>query len=111
MSLKVKPFLVTSYGERLIVWNIVRNGSLWSDVVFEKEVNSHEFDFETSSLEFEVSKSSILKPTTSCDKDVFFFYSYIASPTTNRAQIFTGLWFYAYVEIHQVRRLVFDNYQ
>ena len=26
-------------------------------------------------------------------------------------QIFTGLLFFAYVEIHQVRRLVFDNYQ
>ena len=41
-----------------------------------------------------------------------FFPSYLATPTTNRAQIFTGLLFYAYyVEIHQVGRLVFDNYQ
>ena len=32
----------------------VRNGSLWSDVVFEKEL-----DFETSDLEFEVSKSTL----------------------------------------------------
>ena len=30
---------------------------------------------------------------------------------TNWAQIFTGLLFYAYDGIHQVRRLVFDNYQ
>ena len=30
---------------------------------------------------------------------------------TNLAKIFTGLLFYAYVGIHQVRRLVFDNYQ
>ena len=30
---------------------------------------------------------------------------------TNWAQIFTGLLFYAYVEIHQVRILVFDNYK
>ena len=30
---------------------------------------------------------------------------------TMGSQIFTGLLFYAYVEIHQVRRLVFDNYQ
>ena len=36
---------------------------------------------------------------------------YLATPTTNRAQIFTGLIFDAYVEIQQVRRLVFDNYQ
>ena len=41
----------------------------------------------------------------------FFFHYYLATSTTNWAQIFTGLLFYAYVEIHQVRRLVFDNYQ
>ena len=51
-------------GERLIVKNIVRNGSLWSDVVFEKEVIFHEFDFKTSDLEFGDSKSSICKHTT-----------------------------------------------
>ena len=64
----------------------MRNGSLWSDVVFEKEVIFHEFDFETSYLEFEVSKSSIWKHTTSCDKDVFFFHSLLATFTTNWAQ-------------------------
>ena len=70
----------------------MRKGSLWSDVVFKKEVIFHEFDFETSSLEFEVSKSSIWKHTTSCDKGVFsFFHSYLATPSTDRAQIFTGL--------------------
>ena len=31
-------------------WCIVRNGSLWSSVVFEKEVNFPEFDFKTSDL-------------------------------------------------------------
>ena len=36
--------------------------------VFEKEVIFHEFDFETSDLTFEVSKSSIWKHTTSCDR-------------------------------------------
>ena len=102
---------MTSNGERLIVQNIVRNGSLWSDVVFEQEVTFHEFDFETSSLEFEVLKSSIWEHTTSCDKGVFFFHSYLATPTTNRAQIFTGLLLNAYVEIYQVRRLVFDIHQ
>ena len=51
----------------------VRNSSLWSNVVFKKEVIFHEFDFETSDLEFEVSKSSIWKHTTSCDKGVFSF--------------------------------------
>ena len=51
----------------------MRNGSLWSNVVFEKEVIFHEFDFETSDLEFEVSKSSIWKHQTSCDKGVSSF--------------------------------------
>ena len=30
---------------------------------------------------------------------------------TDWAQIFTGLLFHAYVEIHQERKLVLDNYQ
>ena len=51
----------------------MRNGSLWSDVVFEKGVIFHEFHFETSSLEFEVSKSNIWKHRTLCDKGVFSF--------------------------------------
>ena len=68
----------------------MRNGSLWSGVVFEQEVTFHEFDFQTSSLECEVPKSSIWKHTTSCDKGVLFFHSYLATPTTNQAQIFTG---------------------
>ena len=42
-------------------------------VVFEKEVDFYEFDFETSDSEFEVSKSCIWKHTTSCDKAVFSF--------------------------------------
>ena len=62
-----------SNGELLIVKNIVRNSSFWSNVIFEKEVIFHEFDFETSDLDFEVPKSSILKHTTPCDKDVFSF--------------------------------------
>jgi hypothetical protein len=36
--------------------NIVRNGSLWCDIVFEKVIIFHELDIETSDLEFEVSK-------------------------------------------------------
>ena len=44
---------------------------IWSNVVFEKEVIFHEFDFETSDLEFEVSKSSIWTHTISCDKGNF----------------------------------------
>ena len=44
----------------------MRKGSLWSNVVFEKEIIVHEFDFETSDLAFDnVSKSSIWEHTTS----------------------------------------------
>ena len=75
----------------------MRNSSLWSDAVFEKEVILSEFDFETSSLEFEVSKSSIWKHTTLCGKGVFFFFeSYLTTPKTNQAQMFTCLLFYAF---------------
>ena len=41
-------------------------------LVFEKEVIFHELDFETSDLELEVSKSTILTHATSCDKGVLF---------------------------------------
>ena len=42
-----------------------------------------------------------------------FSHHFLATSMTNLhvAQIFTGLLFFAYVGIHQVRRLVFDNYQ
>ena len=36
--ISIKHYLVTSNGERLMVPNIVRNGSLRSNVVYEKEV-------------------------------------------------------------------------
>ncbi len=41
----------------------------------------------------------------------FFFHYFLATSMTNCAHIFTGLIFYAYVGIHQVRILVFDSYQ
>ena len=79
-----KPFLVlTNNGERLIVWNIVRNGSLRSNVVFEKG----------AILEFGVSKSSIWKRTTSRDKWFFFSHYYPATLMTNWAKIFARLLF------------------
>ena len=45
----------------------------------------------------------------SCDRVFFFFYYYIATSRTNLVQIFTGLLFCAFVEIQQVRRLVFHK--
>ena len=45
-------------------------------------------------------------------QECLFFHSYLANWTTIELKLFTGLLFYAYyVEIHQERRLVFDNYQ
>ena len=67
---------MTSYGKRLMVSNIVRNGSLWNYIVFEKEEIFHKFDFANSDLEFEVSKSTILTHTTSCE--YFFFFIIIS---------------------------------
>ena len=46
--------MVTSKGELLIVYNVERNGSLWSNIVFEKEVIFHKFNLDTSELDFEV---------------------------------------------------------
>ena len=51
-----------------------------------------------------------LKAHNLCDKGAFFPY-FLATSMTNWVQIFSGLLFYTYVEIHQMRRLVFDNYQ
>ena len=74
-----------SNGGRLMVWNIVRNGFLWSAILFEKEVIFHDFDFETLALELEVSKSTIYTHTTSCDKGVFLFHYYLVSSMTDWA--------------------------
>ena len=49
----------------------MRNGSLWSNVDFQREVIFHEFDLKTSELDFEVSNSSIWKHTLRV-KRVFF---------------------------------------
>ena len=76
--------------------NIARNGFLWSNVVFEKEVIFQECDFETSELDFEVSKSSIWKHTTSCDKGSFsFFIISNFDDQLNELKNCTGLLFFA----------------
>ena len=57
------------------------------------------------------SKPNIWKHTTSYDKSVFFFQSYLATSTANNIELkFSQVcYFYAYVEIHQVRKLVLDK--
>ena len=54
---------------------------------------------------------SYLKAETFVQQGCFFFHHFLATSMTNRAQLFTDLVLYADVGIHQVRRLVFDNYQ
>ena len=46
-----------------------------------------------------------------CATRVFFLSLSTATSMTNRVPIFTDLLTYAYAKIHQVRTLVFDNYQ
>ena len=62
-------------------------------------------EFETSA---EISNSSIWKHT-SCATRVCFLPLFFATSTNNEVQMFTALLFYAYVKIHQVRRLVFHK--
>ena len=73
-----------------------------------------ESDFETSNFEFEVSKSSIWKHTTSCDHSAtrVFFLSLISRIFNDRHLTQIHRFFiYAFIEIHQLWRIVFDNYQ
>ena len=65
----------------------MKNSSLWSDLVLEKGVIFHEFDFETSTWSLKINHKA---HTTSCDEGVFFFHSYLATPKTDWAQISTG---------------------
>ena len=76
----------------------------WRIVVFEKAVSSHSNN-ETHQL-----KPFVTRPMKAL-KFVFFFCYSFATLMTNCAQIFTELLFYGYVRIHQVRILIFNNYQ
>ena len=89
----------------------MRNGSLWSDLVFEKKGNFPRIWLRDLMFIIWGPEIKHLKAHNFVWRGCFFFHSSIATSTTNWVQIFTGLLFYAYVEIHQVRRLVFDIYQ
>ena len=88
---------------------MVRNGSLWSNEVFEKEVVCHSNNQKLQPEHF------IMHPKAhKVMQKVFFFFFFhysFANSMTNWVNILTGLLFNAYVRIHQVRTLVFDNYQ
>ena len=79
------------------------NCSLWSNVVFKKEVI-----FKLNLRPQLRSGIQASESTQLMRQGCFFFHYSLTTSTTNWVQIFT---FYAYVEVYQVRRLVFDNYQ
>ena len=80
----------------------MRNGSLWSNVVFKKEVISHWIiwiELETWGLEIKLLKAQ------GC---LFFkYFTQFLQPIEFKFHRFVILC----IEIHQVRRRVFDNYQ
>ena len=88
--------------------------TLWETApseVFEKEVIFHEFDFETSDIEFEVSKPSIWKHTTPCDKGSLISFIIISQFRRPNELKFSQVFYSMHMlRIHQVERLVFDNY-
>ena len=83
----------------------MRNGSLWSNVVFGERSIFPRIWFWDVRIRFWGLEIKPLKPHNYVGQGRFFFHYYLATWTTNWAQIFTGLLLYAYVEIHQVRRI------
>ena len=107
--INIKTYWVTSNGELLIVQTIVRNGSLWNDIVFWERGNFSLKYYKTSGLKLSIMrlkahKFALLAGT-------YFFHYFLATLMTTWVQPFTDLFIYAYVGIHQVKTLVFDNYQ
>ena len=116
-----KPFLITSNGERLILilnsiktlcekqlplkWSSFRERNYFPRIRFRY------LRFRTMRSRNQASESTQLRVTRVRQWCFFFHINISQLLSTDWAQIFTGLLFYAYVEKHQVRRLVFDNYQ
>ena len=104
--------MVTSNGKLLIVIKtLLGTAPPWSNVVFEKEVMSHlNMIPQLWGLEFSCEVSSSRHPKKHlCNKGVFpsIILSQLRRPI-NWAKMFTCLFLYANVEIHQVRILIFD---
>ena len=102
----IKLYLVTSNGELLIVYNIMRNGSIWSNIVFDKEVISHSHNKTLQLKPFIMH----LKAHKVCNKGVFSLII-LLSPNFYWFLIVCMLGYT--IEqgpcIHQVRILIFDN--
>ena len=79
------PCLVTSNWKRLVVENLVRNGSLWSNF---QQIWFRDLKFRIWGLEIKHLKAhNFVWP------GIFFFHCYLATSMTNRAQVFTDLLF------------------
>ncbi len=107
-----KNYLVKSTGELLILKNIVRSETLWSNGVLEKEVIFHKQIWIWERLQaWSLSRAS--ESTQFYASRVFFLSLFSCnfndqlSPNFHRFVILCIHW----VEIHQVRILVFDIYQ
>ena len=87
----------------------MRNSSLWSNVVFEKEVNwilsKILKDFRPEAF-FRHLKTQLFG-----QQGLFIFDCSLATSMANWVQISKHLLFYAYVWIHKRQILVFDNYK
>ena len=98
-------------GELLIVLSIVRNDSIWSNMVFEKELISYSNNKWLLAWSLLLHFFKQLKAHIFAQQGCFFFHYSLATSMTNWVKMSTDLLFYAlYVEVH-VRILVFDNYQ
>ena len=90
-------------------WTNECSWTVYSNVVFRKEVISHSNIYKFFGPESLIRR---LKARKFVQKKWFFLFHYSRTTwMTNWVQIFTDLLFYAYVGIHKVRVLVFDNYQ
>ena len=86
----------------------MRNGSLWSNIVFEKEVISHT-KINNNLLQL---KPFVMHPKAdTVILHLFFLSLFSCKFDDNWAQILTGLLFYTYVGSHMVIILVFDSYK
>ena len=88
----------------------MRNSSLWSAIVFEKQVFSHEFDFETSDLEIKHLNAHNFVWQGCLTFSSFIIISQVWWPIELKcSQVCYFMHFY--VQINQLWRLIFDNYR
>ena len=101
----IKTYLVTTNEELLILWILQNIVESFSGIVsFEKDVTFHSI---IKRLQAWSLFTRHLKAHKLVQQGCFFFHYSLATSMTNWALIFTGVLFYAYVDIHQVRIQVY----